>query len=301
MVARTILNIFMQNTPFPVENAIARCTVRILAGIDEASLNSVGTGFFYKVVHPITNLSKTLVVTNKHVISNAKVVRIVISSAEDLSDVNQYGQPVGRQDDVINWSLAGHLFEHPDAEIDLCGIDVTLPLGNILHSGRQLRAMFLDSTWLPESQDLALVRDIEQVLVVGYPNGMWDQHNNMPVARQGVTATHPLAPYQGKSNFLIDVAAFGGSSGSPVFTYETPLFRLAHGGLTPGTRVQFIGVVWGVVEQALSGELKQVEIPAVQTTVAIVKASLNLAIALHSRAVLALDELVFPGITAGRG
>jgi len=288
----------MSNSQFPPEYAIARCTVRILAGIDESSLNSVGTGFFYKVVHPTTNLVKILVVTNKHVVRGAQVVQLVVSSAQDVSALDQHGQPVGRRDDVISWPLAGALFTHPDPTIDLCGIDVTIPLGAIFQSGRQLRSMFLDSSWLPDEAELYLLRDVERVLVVGYPNGVWDQHNNMPVARLGTTATHPLALYQGRSDFLVDVAAFGGSSGSPVFTYESPLFRTASGALTPGTKIQFIGVVWGVLEQSITGALRQVELPAAMTTVAVVSASLNLAIALHSRALLALDELVFLGINA---
>jgi hypothetical protein len=95
----------MPNSQLPPEHAIVRCTVRILAGIDACSLNSVGTGFFYKVVHPTTNLAKILVVTNKHVVRGAQVVQLVISSAQELSELDQHGQPVGRRDDVINWML----------------------------------------------------------------------------------------------------------------------------------------------------------------------------------------------------
>ena len=279
-----------------VENAITRSTVQLLAGSNPATLTSTGTGFYYKVVHPTTNLAKILIITNKHVVRGASMVQFVISSAPSITNVNGHRQPIDRRDDVVNWSLNANLLEHPDPQIDLCAIDVTIPLGNVLQSGRQLRSMFIDRSWLPSPESRSLLRDIEQVLVVGYPHGIWDQHNNMPVARIGTTATHPLAMYQGKSNFLIDVAAFGGSSGSPVFTYESPMFRQDDGNLSPGTKVQFLGVIWGVLEKSTSGSLRQVEIPAALTVVPTVATSLNLALALHGEAILAIDELVFPGI-----
>ena len=290
----------MANSNQSPDHAIARCTVRILAGVNASTLTSVGTGFFYKVVHPVTNLAKMLVLTNKHVVRGANVVQLVISSAPDVSVLDRHAQPVGRRDDILNWGLEGNLYDHPDPQIDLCGIDVTPPLGVLLQSGRQLRSMFLDSSWLPNGASAQQLRDVEQVLVVGYPQGVWDQHNNMPIVRLGTTATHPLAHYQGRPDFLVDVAAFGGSSGSPVFAYETPFFRQSSGALTPGTKTQFIGVVWGVIEQSVTGELKQVEIPASTTVVPVLRSSLSLAIALQGNAVLALDELVFPGINAAQ-
>ena len=290
----------MTTPSFPPEYAITRCTVRLQAGVDARSLTSVGTGFFYKIVHPTTNIAKVLVITNKHVVRGAQVVRFVISSAHDISFIDQHAQPVGRTDESVDLNLSGNLYEHPDSTIDLCGIDVTIPIGQVLQRGTQLRSAFLDFSWLPEVSDKALLRDIEQVLVIGYPRGIWDEHNNMPISRVGTTATHPLARYQGKPNFLVDVAAFGGSSGSPVFTHEGPLFRQRNGAVTPGTKYQFIGVIWGVLEQTVLGQLQQVEVPAALTDVPIHQASLNLAIALHGEAILALDELVFPGIGAAR-
>ena len=30
---------------------------------------------------------------------------------------------------------------------------------------------------------------IEDITVVGYPDGIWDSYNNMPIVRKGITAT----------------------------------------------------------------------------------------------------------------
>lgn len=284
----------------PVEHALTRSTVRLLAGPQSGAPTSTGTGFFYQVTKPSSNLAKVLIVTNKHVIQNAEFVQFVLSSAPSVAALDEHHQPVGRTDQTINWPLTGQTYLHPDPQVDLCAIDVTVPIGMILKGGRQIRSMFLDASWLPQANDKKSIRDVEQVLVVGYPKGLWDEYNNMPITRLGTTATHPLARYQGKNNFLIDVAAFSGSSGSPVFTYEAPMFRDTTGAYTPGTKVQLVGVVWGVVETTTTGKLTVTEIPSAMTHVPVLSTSLNLAIALSAEAVTALDELVFPGITAAR-
>lgn len=287
----------MTATKMPVEHALVRTTVRILAGLAGATPTSVGTGFFYKVNHPTAGIAKVLIVTNKHVIRGADVIHFVLSSAASVSDINDQHQPVGRTDEAVIWPIAGNLYAHPDPEIDLCAIDITIPAGRVLQTGRQLRSMFLDSSWLPSAADKKDIRDVEQVLVVGYPRGLWDEYNNMPITRVGTSATHPLALYQNKRNFLVDVAAFQGSSGSPVFSYEAPMFRQPDGSYTPGTKVQFIGVVWAVVEWSVEGELKVIEIPSAQKHIPVISTSLNLAVALHAESIRDLDEIIFPGIS----
>ncbi|MGZ8916138.1 MAG: S1 family peptidase [Methylobacter sp.] len=283
-----------------IEHALARNTVHIAAGASQGQLTSTGTGFFYQITHPTSNLAKVVILTNKHVVRNAAVVQFVLSSAPSVADLDAQHQPKGRTDHPIFCPLAGNLIAHPDPEIDLCAIDITIPYGQILQSGRQLRSMCIDSSWLPSQQDRDGLRDIEHVLVIGYPIGLWDEHNNMPIARRGSTATHPMAHYSGKRNFLVDVAAFQGSSGSPVFSYEAPMFRQPDGSFTPGTKVNFIGVVWGVIERTVAGKLQAVEIPSALEQIPVLQASLNLAIALHSDAVRDLDEIIFPGINAAR-
>jgi S1-C subfamily serine protease len=279
-----------------IENSLVRSTVRVMAGKDGQEPFSVGTGFYYKVQHPDTNMAKILILTNKHVVKGADYIRFVHSYADSLEDLDEHHQPVGRVDKTEQLPIAPFVFNHPNPDIDLCAIDITLIVAPLLNSGKKLRTMILDSSWMVEDGDKNNVRDIEQVLVVGYPRGIWDQHNNMPISRVGNTATHPFAKYQNKQDFLIDVAAFQGSSGSPVFSYEAPMFRQASGAYTPGTKVNLIGVVWGVIESSVEGDLKVVEIPSAMKHVPIMNASLNLALALHAEVIKDLDTLILPTI-----
>jgi V8-like Glu-specific endopeptidase len=279
-----------------IENALVRSTVRIMAGKDGKEPFSVGTGFYYKVQHPETSQAKILVLTNKHVVKNADYIRFVHSYADSLEDLDEHHQPVGRVDKTEHIPIAPFVYNHPNPEIDLCAIDVTIIMAPLLNSGKKLRSMVLDSSWMVKDEDKKHVRDIEQVLVVGYPRGIWDHHNNMPISRIGNTATHPFVNYQNKQDFLIDVAAFQGSSGSPVFSYEAPMFRQPSGAYTPGTKVNLIGVVWGVIESSVEGDLKVIEIPSALKHVPVMNTSLNLALALHADVIKDLDALILPTI-----
>ncbi|MDF1929964.1 hypothetical protein PGH45_07675 [Legionella pneumophila] len=55
-----------------------------------------------------------------------------------------------------------------------------------------------------------------KVLMIGYPIGLWDEVNNFPIVRNGITASHPSLDFNGRSIGIIDMACFPGSSGSPV-------------------------------------------------------------------------------------
>ena len=77
----------------------------------------------------------------------------------------------------------------------------------------------LQKAMIPSSTDLEGLAAIEDVIMIGYPIGLLDSHNNLPVARKGITATDPVKDYEGRKEFMIDLACFPGSSGSPVFLY----------------------------------------------------------------------------------
>ena len=67
---------------------------------------------------------------------------------------------------------------------------------------------------LPRAEEWSTLTALEDVVIVGYPDNIWDSVNNL-----GVTATHPKIDYEGRSEFLI-AAIYPGSSGSPVFLYN---------------------------------------------------------------------------------
>jgi Trypsin-like peptidase domain len=276
-----------------IESQIVRSTVRLSAGREPSKWISTGTGFYYQVRDPDTKKAKCLIITNKHVINGCEFVQFVLSFEENKDDGD-----AADSDLPIELPLAGRLTLHPDPKIDLCAIDVTSVYSRQLSLGKRVRLTLIDCDWLPSSTDEETLTDIEQVLVIGYPRGLWDEHNNMPIARRGITGTHPLKNYAGNPDFLIDVAAFSGSSGSPVFSYETPMFRQPNGSFTPGTKIALIGIVWGVIEQTVTGEMRVEQSPSSIPSVPSLKASLNLAIALHSNEIRKIEAIVLASLLA---
>ncbi len=59
------------------------------------------------------------------------------------------------------------------------------------------------------------------VLVVGYPDGFYDEHNRFPIVKSGIVASRWGGWFDGEPYFLIDAKLFPGSSGSLVISKPT--------------------------------------------------------------------------------
>lgn len=57
---------------------------------------------------------------------------------------------------------------------------------------------------IPNFEQLSNLRAIEDITMIGYPTGLWDRVNNLPIVRKGITATHPNINYNGIEEILID-------------------------------------------------------------------------------------------------
>jgi hypothetical protein len=90
---------------------------------------------------------------------------------------------------------------------------------------------------------------IEEVVFVGYPDGLFDEVNYLPLTRRGITASPPTADFNGRPVFLIDGSVFPGSSGSPVLILQTGSYAGRTGSINLGERVVFMGVVAAVYQR----------------------------------------------------
>lgn len=77
--------------------------------------------------------------------------------------------------------------------------------------------------------------------MIGYPNGLWDSVNNMPIVRRGTMATNISLNHNDKREFVIDAACFPGSSGSPVVLFNKGGYADKKGNLNwgKGVSIQF--------------------------------------------------------------
>jgi hypothetical protein len=258
-----------------VSEQFAYCTARIECRLSDGR-SSIGTGFFI-------GFDRTgerhipAIVTNRHVVANAVEGRFQLHVADTA------GKPVpsGR----INVALEN--FEnlwigHPSEDVDLCVLPLAYLHREAERQGIRIFLVSLDTRMIPTAQELADLVAIEDVVMVGYPISLWDSVNNFPIFRQGVTATHPATDYEGKREFLVDIACFPGSSGSPVFLYNTGNYATRNGATVIGSRVKLLGILSSAPIYTLTGEIHVTSIPTQQTAISVSQIPINLGCVIRS-------------------
>jgi hypothetical protein len=119
-----------------------------------------------------------------------------------------------------------------------------------------------DQSIIPTDEQLKQLVPLENIVTVGYPGRIWDDVNYLPLFHRGSTATAPYLDFRGKQEFAIDVAAWPGASGSPVMILdEGTIFDPRTGNVSFGSRVLFLGIVYGVGRQEVDGQVVVVNAP----------------------------------------
>ncbi len=250
---------------------------------------STGTGFFFAFnLDEEKGLHIPAIVTNKHVVKNSITGKLRFSLKDEK------GAPLyGQYHDVILKNFESLWIMHPDNDVDLC----ILPIANIHHEVEDLKMRlhyaYLSRNDIPNSDQLKndFFR-IEDITVVGYPDGIWDAINNIPVTRKGITATPLQFDFENTPKFLIDAAIYGGSSGSPVFVFNQGAFSTPNGAIMAGNRVKLVGIVYAVAQHTVEGELKIIDVPAAKTPIAQTHIPNNLGVAIHARKLLDFEQLL---------
>lgn len=219
----------------PLEQ-LMKCVVRIETKTD--AWTSTGTGFLYKATRASDGSFVPVFITNKHVVEGANEISIIFSLLNsDLSET-------GKLTKITLGNLNNLIINHPNDEVDLCAI-LSDPFCDILiKEGFPIPIISMDPSILATRDFMNSLLPLEQVTMIGYPNGIWDHYNNGSIARRGYIATLPEHDYHGKKQFVIDMACFNGSSGSPVFLANFGEFATRDGSLVSGTRTRLLGVLY---------------------------------------------------------
>lgn len=110
--------------------------------------------------------------------------------------------------------------------------------------------------------------------------------------RKGITATHAGLKWNDRPEFLIDVACFHGSSGSSVFLFNNGGYSHKGGGLAIGSRISFLGTLWGGPVAKATDEIRVIEVPTSTRSIAYSDIPTNLGFVIHSSELLIFDELI---------
>ncbi len=263
---------------------IQHSTIRIQTNLSTGGV-STGTGFFFKFLEKETNEHIPVIITNKHVIENSTNGSFRFTIAKDgqpdYRNIRDYQVPNFQQ----QW------IGHPDPEIDLCA----MPIGGLLNEAQSRGSDFfyvsLDKSLLMSDEELSQLTALEDITMVGYPNGIWDSVNNLPIMRRGVTATHPKMDYNGKQEFMIDAACFPGSSGSPVMLLNEGSYS-TQDSIVMGSRIKLLGVLYAGPQHTATGSIQIVNIPTRQEPVAISSIPNNLGIIIKAKKILELEDEV---------
>jgi len=101
---------------------------------------------------------------------------------------------------------------------------------------------------------------IQPIVFIGYPYGIHDEINLLPIARRGFTASPYVVDYNGLPLFLIDANVFPGSSGSPVMVLDEGGYATKRG-ISLGSRAYFLDLVDQAYIHTEKGVVKFIPLP----------------------------------------
>lgn len=201
--------------------------------------NSSASGFFYN------QDSQIYFITNRHVVVDEgewfypDALQLLLHSEPfDLTKNAQFKILLYKNDEP-KW------FIHPEKGkgIDVVALPVTVPEDFFIKPFSD-KDLIGSETYIPIGEDL---------LVIGYPLGIYDTFHNTPIIRRASIASKYLLPYGGKPYFLIDSRLHEGTSGSPVLSkpIDFSQYPLV---VTSDSEIQTKKYLIGIHSGALPGE-----------------------------------------------
>lgn len=229
------------------------CTTKITSIIDNNQI-ATGTGFFMNFNEDLEKKTcQPVIITNKHVVANAK--KIVFSICRGDSD----NKPLDKEKFTITLD-SFKIINHPSSDVDLCAI----PIADVdsltqQHKVSLFRGKF-GTDLIITDEEINKCSAMEDIIMIGYPNGLEDTYNNKPIIRKGITSTHMKFDYNGKKEFLIDMACFPGSSGSPIFLCNESSYTVGDSVII-GSRCRLLGLLYAGPQHTGVGQIIFENIP----------------------------------------
>lgn len=243
--------------------------------------SSTGTGFYFRFVEN-KGTCVPAIITNKHVVDGCDSIMMKCHLANG-------DKPSGDHVDCTIPISEKTVIRHPDPTVDLCAVLFGGILSKVSEAKRNIFWVGLDSDLIPAEGDWQYFDAIEEVTMIGCPNGISDQFNNLPITRKGNTASSLAKNYNGKNEFMVDMACFPGSSGSPVFVYNKNSYydRKTNSHILGSSRVKLVGILYAGPLITNTGAIVLAQPPSIQ-----VAAMMHLGNVIKSTQITVLDEII---------
>lgn len=236
--------------------------------------NGSGTGFFFRFCCDDES-NVPVIVSNKHVIDGATSGLIHITLRQPGTQEPDLGKHVA----VPIADFETLWLKHPDPGVDLAVFPIAPVLQWLQGQGQEAYFIALEMNLVADSTFMQSLSAVEDVVMVGYPTGLWDAVHNLPIIRRGTTATAPYVGFNGKPQFMIDCACFPGSSGSPVLLYNVGMHIDKDGNTNlGGSRVKLLGILFAGPQFTAQGEIKVLPVPTASKPVALSRIPTNLGV-----------------------
>lgn len=269
-----------------ITEQLTHSTVRIECELNNGTV-STGTGFYFNFNFKDLNIQVPVIVTNKHVVKDSVRGKIHITLQNESG-----GPDLGNHKGILFNEFEDQWLKHPEDEIDLCILPLAPLHKQLSQTDQKLFYIHLDKSLMMKEDQLYELMAMEDIAMIGYPNGIWDSVNNLPLIRRGITSTHPKLDYNGKPEFMIDAACFPGSSGSPVFLMNIGGHMTKTGYNLGESRINLLGTLYAGPQHTATGEVEIVEVPTRQKAVSFSHIPNNLGLVIKAKKILDLKPLI---------
>ena len=257
------------------------CTTKITSKYSNGTIGT-GTGFFVNFNYDKeTGGCQPVIITNKHVVRDA----VEISFNVCLGDGNN--NPIDTKKLTLITDNK-YVINHPSDDVDLCAISIADLLNQANEKNFRLFRSYLFTDLIISESEVNECSAMEDIVMVGYPNGLEDEYNNKPIIRRGITSTHLKFNYTGKKEFLMDIACFPGSSGSPIFFCNENSYTKGNS-VVIGSRISLIGILYAGPQHRGTGEIIFENIPTNPKT--FFRIPNNLGLAIKAERIKELEDL----------